>query len=192
MGIFSRSRHDKEPLEEITGEERMLRYLHLLGTLPPTVIEKAHASVFKAVPVEQRREIAHRLQPPSSDTERDAASDDPRVLAALFARAVERRAQPQKEIASESEAIADADPLEVLRDVGAADLVASRLITDYAVSTYFLYGAGSQTLDQQPAWVVEMVNLAGGEAGGQVMDSLSGFAGGNDAYRGSAVTGGAG
>ena len=83
----------ERPYAALTDEERISRYVYLLNTLPASVIESAHAKAFEDLPPEQRREMFEQLRPFMSEDEREAASDDPTVLAKLVRRAEERRAQ---------------------------------------------------------------------------------------------------
>ena len=47
----------------------MSRYVYLLGSLPTSVIEKAHAQAFKDLPREKRRELFEELRPFLADGE---------------------------------------------------------------------------------------------------------------------------
>ncbi|MFH8252427.1 hypothetical protein ACH3VR_18820 [Microbacterium sp. B2969] len=154
MSVFSRFRHDKAPPVEVTEEERLARYAHLLEALPGGVIEKAHAAAFKALTADQRAALAERLQASIPDADRDAASDDPKLLAALFARTVDRGAGTR------------IDPAEVLRDAGAVHAVVPRVVSGEVVTTYYLFGPGSQTIDQEPAWLRDMVASEGAALSG--------------------------
>ena len=57
------------------------------------MIESAHATAFRDIPVARRREMFEQLRPFMSDAERTASPDDPHVLAKLVRRAEERRAE---------------------------------------------------------------------------------------------------
>lgn len=182
MRAFSRFRRDKTPDEAVSDEERMVRYVHLLNTLPTMVIEKSHASAFKELPVQQRREMFERLRPFLSEAEKEDAAGDPAVLAKLYGRAVERRWARENDEADAEPAVRSAaidprdavDPFDILSSTGATAFVTSAFITGYTVSTYFLFGAGSSTLDQQPAWLSEVVN-ANGAAVGDYAGAGAGF-----------------
>ena len=73
-------------------EEQMSRYVYLLGSLPTSVIEKAHAQAFKDLPREKRRELFEELRPFLVEGEQ-AENDDNDLLARLVRRAEERRAR---------------------------------------------------------------------------------------------------
>ncbi|MEU1973298.1 hypothetical protein ABZ477_16720 [Microbacterium sp. NPDC019599] len=185
MSVFSRFRRHKTPYEAVTEEERMARYVYLLNTLPTSVIEKAHASAFKDVPLEQRREMFEQLRPFMAESEKEAAADDPAFLAKLYGRALERRAAHENGGTDASamttdtrqrDARDDVDPFDILRNTGATAVVTSQFVTGATVSTYFLFGAGSLTLDQQPGWIGDMVNVDGANVGG--------FDGGGGGYDG--------
>lgn len=186
MGMFARFRRKKR-FEALTDEERIGRYVYLLNTLPASVIESAHATAFKDLPAERRREMFEQLRPFLSDKERDAASDDPTVLAKLVRRAEERRAQREaaaKEPVSAAVAtdtLEPRDPRDVIdsRDLlmrnGMAGMVSHNFLLSAAVVTYFSVGGGSVGLAAEPAWVGESYDQgsAGGFDGG-------GFGGGYD------------
>lgn len=182
MGVLSRfRRRRKPPYAALTDEERIARYVYLLNTLPASVIESAHASAFKELPPERRREMFEQLRPFMSDAERDAASDDPTVLARLMRRAEERRAAraggtdaPPSAKTATGTAEPLTDPRDLLRDTGVMTVVALHFMSAQAVNSYFLFGAGSLTIGSEPAWVGDMVDP--GTAG---LDA-SGFAGGSD------------
>ncbi|HAS33000.1 MAG TPA: hypothetical protein DCS84_11980, partial [Microbacterium sp.] len=70
----------------------MSRYVYLLGSLPTSVIEKAHAQAFKDLPREKRRELFEELRPFLVEGEQ-AENDDNDLLARLVRRAEERRAR---------------------------------------------------------------------------------------------------
>jgi hypothetical protein len=150
VSILSRFRRRKAPYAALSDEERIARYVYLLGTLPASVIESAHAAAFKDLPAERRREMFEQLRPFMSDAERNATSDDPKVLAKLV-----RRAEV-------------ADPRAFLRDSGVMALVALNFVHSQAVSSYFLFGAGSLVLSDEPAWIGEMVDpgMTGVDAAG--------------------------
>lgn len=197
MNFLSKFRRHDAPGSDLTDEERISRYVHLLNTLPAEVIENAHANAFEDVPPERRREMFEQLRPFMSETERAAASDDPTVLARLVRRAEERRAE---RAASDKAAAAappsgtgdprDAvDPRAMFQDSGVLTLVAYQFLLSTAVSSYFLSGAGSLELAEQPPWVAETYDpatAAGVDAGSGIgpdygaggFDGGSGFDGG--------------
>ncbi|WP_243075160.1 hypothetical protein [Microbacterium sp. SS28] len=183
MSLFSRFRRKKTPYAAVSDEERIARYLYLLGTLPASVIESAHASAFKDLPPERRREMVERLRPFMSEAEQAAASDDPTVLAKLVRRAEERRAArenaqtdaaaPRATTTLESDPRDAVDPRNILRDTGVMTIVATHFMMSASINSYFLVGAGSLTLDGEPGWVGDMVDP--GPTGGS---DFGGFEGG--------------
>ena len=201
MAFLSRFRRRKSPYAALTDEERISRYVYLLNTLPAAVIESAHAKAFEDVPPERRREMFEQLRPFMSESERDAASDDPTVLARLVRRAEERRAQRAANGGTDAPAsVATAtreaddprdaiDPRALMQNTGIMTLVAYQFLLSSSVSSYFVYGAGSLALADQPSWVAETFDpgtagidpsgAAGGDFGGGGMDG-SGFGGGLD------------
>ena len=100
-------------------------------------------------------------------TERAAASDDPTVLARLVRRAEEhraRRAASGGADAATSVATAtrepddprDAvDPRAMLQSTGVMTIVATQFLVSTSISSYFIYGAGSLELADQPGWVAD-------------------------------------
>jgi hypothetical protein len=202
MGVFSRFRRRKGQYAALTEEEQISRYVYLLNTLPASVIESAHASAFKDLPAERRREMFEQLRPFMSDAERAAPTDDPSVLAKLVRRAEERRAAragaaegPDAEAeASVRTATATADPLsvdprEVMMRNGVMALVAYQFLAASSVSAYFTVGAGSLAIAEQPGWVADTFDPGssgidaagfGGFDGGSGHDG-GGFGGGFDA-----------
>ncbi|WP_169582669.1 MULTISPECIES: hypothetical protein [Microbacterium] len=178
----------------ISDEERMGRYVYLLNTLPASVIESAHASAFKDLPAERRREMFEQLRPFLSDAERDASTDDPTVIAKLFRRAEERRAEREEGGADRRSAAtmtdeADprdlVDPRQLVLSSGAAALVTQNFLLSAAVATYFSAGAGSLMLDTSPTWIGDTYDpgsgggFDGGGFGGG-FDGGGGFGGGFD------------
>ena len=193
MGFLSRFRR-KRQVGALTEEERIGRYVYLLNTLPASVIESAHATAFKDVPAERRREMFEQLRPFMSDAERDAASDDPTVLARLVRRAEERRAQRGGAAGAATtttlEADAGRDPRDgvdsrdLLMGSGVAAVVANNFLLSAAVATYFTAGGGSLAIASEPAWVGETYDQgsAGGFDGGGGYGGFDGggFGGGFD------------
>jgi hypothetical protein len=195
MGMFSRFRR-KRNVGALTDEERMGRYVYLLNTLPAAVIEGAHATAFRDLPAEKRREMFEQLRPFMSDAERNAASDDPTVLAKLVRRAEERRAQRAAGAsAAEAGGVAtatreDADPRDALdsRDLllrsGVGVVVAQNFLVSAAVVAYFSAGGGSVAIASEPSWVGDTYDpgssgaFDGGGFGGGGFDG--GFGGGFD------------
>ncbi|HWM17379.1 MAG TPA: hypothetical protein VNP97_12415 [Microbacterium sp.] len=203
MGILTRFRRRKNPYTAVSEEEQISRYVYLLNTLPASVIESAHASAFRDVPAARRREMFEQLRPFMSDAERDAAPDDPNVLAKLVRRAEERRAQHAAasggaDAAAEASVTtrtatadpdASVDPRDVMMRSGVMALVAYQFIVANSVTAYFTVGAGSLMIGDQPGWVGDMVDpgsagidaggFGGGFDGGGSFDA-GGFGGGFD------------
>ena len=199
MAFLSRFRRNKAPYAAVTDEERIARYVYLLNTLPSGVIEHAHAKAFADLPPERRREMFEELRPFMSETERAATSDDPTVLASLIRRAEEHRARraasgkadvaaPVATTTRESDDPRDGvDPRAMLQNAGIMALVANQFLLSSAVSSYFLYGAGSLGLADQPDWLVQTYDPGsaagvdasggGGDVGGGGIDG-AGFNGG--------------
>jgi hypothetical protein len=175
MKFTSRFRR-KKPYEAVTEEERISRYVYLLNTLPASVVEKAHASAFKDLPPEKRREMFDELRPFMADDERETASDDPTFLAKLMRRAEDRRAQranggPSDDGGRVATDIGDPldsiDPRNILMKAGVMPIVAMNVLMSQAVASYYLVGAGALNMGYEPAWVGELVDpgSAGGGAG---------------------------
>ncbi|MFE5410247.1 hypothetical protein [Microbacterium sp. NPDC056569] len=170
MSVFSRFRRRKPPYGATTDEERIARYVYLLNTLPASVIESAHASAFADVPPERRREMFERLRPFLADSERDAAAEDPTIIAKLVRRAEEHRAARAAEkdaagpaaattvaVAEEDRPTSDprdaVDARAVLMSAGVMAVVANQVLVSSAITAYFTVGAGSLTIASDPAWV---------------------------------------
>lgn len=196
MGMFTRFRR-KRRFEALTDEERIGRYVYLLNTLPASVIESAHATAFKDVPAERRREMFEQLRPFLSEKERDAASDDPTVLAKLVRRAEERRAQRAEgggattggSVATDTRESLDprdaVDSRALLTSGGVAGMVSQNFLLSAAVVTYFSMGGGSVALWSEPAWVGDTYDQgsaagfdSGGFGGGFDGGGFGGFDGG--------------
>lgn len=183
MGLLSRLRRRRRR-DALSDEERMGRYIYLLNTLPAPVIESAHASAFKDLPAERRREMFEQLRPFLSDRERDAASDDPTVIARLVRRAEERRAARGGRVGSAGASVATAaddprdavDPRQLVLGSGAAVIVAQNFLMSAAVMTYFSAGAGSLAIASEPAWVGETYDPGAVGSGG--VDAGAGLDGG--------------
>ena len=184
-------------MQALTDEERMGRYVYLLNTLPASVIESAHATAFRELPVERRRELFEQLRPFMSDAERSAAPEDPTVLARLVRRAEERRAErataegrtpPSPGVATATLDGTDprdaVDARNLLTTSGMAMVVAQNFMLSAAVATYFSAGGGSLAIGSEPAWVGDTYDAGssagfdGGGFGGGGYDG--GFGGGFD------------
>jgi len=199
MGIISRFRHRKDPYAALTDEERISRYVYLLNTLPASVVESAHASAFKDLPVEKRREMFDQLRPFMAEDEHETASDDPKLLAKLVRRAEERRAKRANgRDADDGGAIAtdigdplDAiDPRSILMKSGVMPIVAMNVIMSQAVGSYFLIGAGALNVGYEPAWVGELADPGSAGGGGGLFGG--GFDGGGGGFFGGGFDGGGG
>ena len=197
MKFTSRFRR-KKPYEAVTEEERISRYVYLLNTLPASVIESAHASAFKDLPPEKRREMFDELRPFMADDERETASDDPKFLAKLMRRAEDRRKQRADggtsddggRVAAEIRDPLDAiDPRDILMKTGVMPIVAMNVLVSQTVASYFLVGAGALNVGYEPAWVGALIDpgsasggghFYGGDAGGGWIDGGGGFGGFGD------------
>lgn len=170
MGMFSRLRRRREPYRAVTEEERIARYVYLLGTLPASVIESAHAAAFQDLPPERRREMFERLRPFMAESERGAAAEDPTVLARLVRRAEEHRARraagegtdavtgvPLRTVVADRPGAYDprddVDVRTMLASAGVMSLVANQFLISSAVTAYYTVGAGSLQLASEPGWI---------------------------------------
>ena len=199
MGVLSRFRRRRTPYRAVTEEERIARYVYLLGSLPASVIESAHASAFADLPPERRREMFEQLRPFLAESERDAAAEDPTVIARLVRRAEEHRAQraanAETDAATRAEASAartavavdDGDPRDrvdvqaMLLNVGVMTIVANQFLLSSSVAAYYTVGAGSLGLGSEPAWVGETFDPgAAGLDGGAGVGGYDGGGGGFD------------
>lgn len=188
MGMLSRFQRRRR-VAALTDEERIGRYVYLLNTLPAPVIEGAHATAFKELPPDRRREMFEQLRPFMAESERNAASDDPSVLAKLVRRAEERRAQRegQTDAATRPTSVAEADPRDavdsrrLLLDNGVAVVVAQNFLLSAAVMSYWSVGGGSLAIASEPAWVGDTYDTGSGggfDGGGFDGGGYGGFDGG--------------
>jgi hypothetical protein len=199
MGVLSRFRRRRTPYQSTTDEERIARYVYLLNTLPASVIESAHASAFKDLPPERRREMFEQLRPFLAESERDAAAEDPTVIARLVRRAEEHRARRAEGAGADASARAESDgpsrtavmtedgdprdgvdPRAMLLNVGVMTIVANQFLLSSSVAAYYTVGAGSLALASEPAWVGETFDpgasgFDGGGAGGGFDGGGGGF-----------------
>ena len=173
MGVLSRWRRRRSPYRAVSDEEQMSRYVYLLGSLPTSVIEKAHAQAFKDLPREKRRELFEELRPFLADGEQ-AENDDNDLLARLVRRAEERRAG--RTIDADGAAASGGgsaaldprdgvDPRALMMSAGVMTVVAHHVLLSTALTTYFTVGAGALLADQ-PAWVGDITGVEAGAAGG--------------------------
>jgi len=189
MGIISRFRHKKDPYAALTDEERISRYVYLLNTLPASIVESAHATAFKDLPVEKRREMFDELRPFMAEDERETASDDPKFLATLMRRAEDRRAKRVNgrdpddggavatDIGDPLDAI---DPRNILMKTGVMPIVAMNVMMSQSVASYYLVGAGALNLGYEPAWVGGLVDSGSAGGGGHGGGGWDGGGGGFD------------
>lgn len=197
MGMLSRYRRRRQPYRALTEEERISRYVYLLGTLPASVIESAHAAAFKDLPPERRREMFEQLRPFMAESERDVAAEDPTVLARLVRRAEEHRARRAAgggtDAATGGRLATDlrerpgdepgdtVDVRAVLASAGVMSLVANHFLVSSAVTAYYTVGAGSLHLASEPAWVGDTYDpgsaagFDGGAVGGYDTGGFGGF-----------------
>ncbi|KAF2413731.1 hypothetical protein B1729_08270 [Microbacterium sp. B35-04] len=205
MGVLSRFRRRRGPYRAATEEERISRYVYLLGTLPASVIESAHASAFKDLPPERRRELFEQLRPFLAESERDVAAEDPSVIAKLVRRAEEHRAARAADAGTDAAARAAADPARtavavddgdprdgvdvqrMLLNVGVMTIVAQQFLLSSSVAAYYTVGAGSIGIGSEPAWVGETYDpgAAGFDGGG----GAGGYDAGGGGYDGGAFGG---
>lgn len=193
MGVFDRFRRRKKaPYEALSDEERMSRYLYLLNTLPASVIERAHESAFRDVPLARRQEMFEQLRPFMSEEEQKQAAE-PELLARLVRRVEERRAQSAESAPGadqEREQARTTTQLaapEFLTQNGLMALVAYHFLVSSAVHSYFTVGAGSLGLAGEPGWVGDM---AGGGLDGGAGFGGGGFDGGGGIDGGGGFDGG--
>ncbi|MBW9093976.1 hypothetical protein JNB62_09805 [Microbacterium jejuense] len=188
MGVFSRFRRRRTPYRAATDEERIARYVYLLNTLPASVVESAHATAFADLPPARRRELFEQLRPFLAESERDAAAEDPTVIARLVRRAEEHRArrtaaegvdaatQPARGAAVTAVGVEDdprdrVDARSTLLNAGVMLVVADQFLVSSTIAAYYTVGAGSLQLDAAPAWVGETYDpgaagMDGGAFGG--------------------------
>lgn len=119
--------------DSISPEEQSARYGFLLDELPRSVIRSAHAEAFAALSPAQRRELLALVSASLAEDARDAACDEPDVLAAL----VEGTDMTTSMLAG---------------------VIASAFIVSGPVQAYYTTGAGSVVIDEQPPWVTELVH----------------------------------
>jgi hypothetical protein len=146
-----------------------------------------------------------QLRPFLADSERDAAAEDPTVIARLVRRAEEHKARRAAEADAAAQAAADpartavavddrdprdgVDARAMLLNVGVMTIVANQFLVSSSIAAYFTVGAGSLQLGDSPAWIGETYDpgsggydggAGGGYDGGGGFDG-GGFGGGFDA-----------
>ncbi|MDO8382606.1 MAG: hypothetical protein Q7T17_06470 [Microbacterium sp.] len=156
MALFRRRRND--PYAALSDEERMSRYVHLLTTLPVDVIERAHETAFRRVPRRERREMFDRLRPFMSEQEREAGPT-PTLMAGVLRRvsmqshgatALADRGDNNTYTDGDGGRRRDQDP--ALPTAAISAMTAQHFLTSAVMVSYFAYGAGAATLDEQPEW----------------------------------------
>lgn len=191
MALWDRFRRRRaEPYAAVTDEERISRYLYLLGTLPPSVVENAHKTAFAELSPEKRREMFEQLRPFMSEEEQRAAPE-PSLLARVMGRAQANGSTSTTVLEREERDAGtrpdrEDQPLGFLfRDPVLIGLVAYQFLASQSLVSYFTVGAGSIGIADQPGWVGEMGGLTpGGESlgfdGGGFDGGGGGFGGGFD------------
>ncbi|MEI3866518.1 hypothetical protein V6S02_05390 [Microbacterium sp. CCNWLW134] len=181
MGALWRFRRRRRaPYRAVTEEEQISRYVYLLNTLPASVIESAHATAFRDLPLERRRAMLAELRPFLRDDERQDADAEPCLLATLVRRAEQYRSERAdgRMTPEAGDPRQTADPRSILMSAGVMTVVAQQFLLTQAVTAYFTVGAGSLMLAEQPGWLVDTVDptAASVDAGGYAGDG--GFGGG--------------
>ncbi|MBD3940789.1 hypothetical protein IF188_03620 [Microbacterium sp. NEAU-LLC] len=209
MSVFARFRRRRTPYRATTDEERIARYVYLLGTLPASVIESAHATAFADLPPARRRELFEQLRPFLAESERDTAAEDPTVIARLVRRAEAHRAsrasaggadaagRPLPSATATAVGV-DVDPRDgvdvrsMLLSAGVMGIVADQFLVSSSIAAYYTVGAGSLQLDAAPAWVGETYDPGAVGLDGGGIDGA--FGGGFDAggFDGGGFDGGGG
>lgn len=195
MALWNRRRKAAKPYAALTDEERISRYLYLLGSLPPSIIERAHASAFKDLPEKERRATFEQLLPFMTEQER-AERAEPALLARVLRRAQAKGADgalagtapgvTSTKVLDDATADAakpDASASFLFRDPVLLGLIAYQFLSTQTLVTYFTLGAGSIGLESEPGWVSDMTGAAsaggegfGGDVGGG-FDGGGGFGG---------------
>jgi len=195
MALWSR-RRQREPYAAVTEEERMARYVYLLATLPPTVIQRAHEAAFGRLPLERRQEMFEKLRPFMSERER-VRDPQPALLASVLQRlAITDRSRERNGIAvAEDDRGAEGSAGRPERPGGwpfddplLIALVAGHFLTSATLVSYFSVGAGSLALAGEPAWVGEIAGVPSDGVGAGFGDG-GGF-GGDGGFDGGGFDGG--
>lgn len=131
------SKHKQKAAQGVGEDELTVRYRHLQGMLPRSVVDSAHAAAFAELSAAQRHDLVKELRPLLSDAERDATSEDPEALAALAH---------------------DVETPDAMMRAGIEGAVASGFVLSAPVARYFATGAGSLTIDQQPLWIQQLID----------------------------------
>lgn len=179
MGIF---RHEKSHHAAIPEDERLLRYVYLVETLPWGVLESAHATAFEDLSPEQRRDLFARLRPVMTEQERADGSDDPATLASIV-----RRADTQHAMADA--AATDIDTRAAMRDAGVLGVVTTGVLAAHSVAAYFTTGAGSLGIADEPEWVVASYDPPAAGAHNAILGSDNAYGAGVNGFGGGGFSG---
>ena len=131
---MANSKPRRQPL--LSHDDLITRYGYLLSVLPRGVADRAHVAAFGEMSPTQREGLLEEVVPVLPDAWRATASPDPGALATLMRDVLPRDAMTHSDFGGE---------------------VASRFIVSAPVAAYFAVGAGSVSIDQQPAWVQELI-----------------------------------
>ncbi|GAA1983227.1 hypothetical protein [Microbacterium pumilum] len=131
---MTKAQHKRQALSQ---DDLITRYGYLLSVIPRGVADHAHVEVFGELSRTQREGLLEEVVPLLPEAWGAATSEDPQTLAALMRDVLPRDAMLHSEI-------------------GGA--VANRFIASAPVAAYFTAGAGSVSIDQQPAWVQALID----------------------------------
>lgn len=129
--------NSKPQRQSLWQDDLISRYGYLIGVLPRGVADRAHAEAFGGLTLTQREGLLEEVAPVMPDAWRTAASEDPEALAALMRDVLPRDAMMHSQI---------------------GEAVAGRFIVSAPVAAFFAVGGGSVSIDQQPAWVQELID----------------------------------
>jgi len=128
------SKHERQAVPQ---DELITRYGYLLSVLPQAVADRAHHAAFGELSRTQREGLLEEIAPLLPDAWRAATSDDPEALSTLMR---------------------DVLPRDAMLHSGIGEEFARRFIASGPVRAYFAVGVGSVTIDQQPAWVQDLIH----------------------------------
>lgn len=128
------AKHKRQP---VSHDDLITRYGYLLSVIPRGVADHAHVEVFSQLSQSQREGLLEEVSPVLPEAWRATTSEDPQALATLMRDVLPRDAMLHS-------------------DIGEA--VATRFIASAPVAAYFAAGAGSVSIDQQPAWVQALID----------------------------------
>jgi hypothetical protein len=182
MALFKRK--TRTPKGQLSDEESMARYVYLLNTLPPSVIEHAHETAFRELPEAKRREMYERLVPFMSEDEKTREAE-PSLLARVMQR-VSAGAPVGDPVTARVGRDARPTNMWPFSDPMLGPLVAMHFLMSSNITSYFTVGAGSVGLASEPAWVGDLGGLdASAGAGDMGMGSMGGgFDGGGIGFDG--------